>query len=119
MSQIREVEVVDSVDDLETSQSIRGHRDFRIFEMLDGKIASTLRKIILNSTFKKKVNLAEQKAHGRGLSIKLLGWTAAEPHLGPAFRKIPYAPTFQWWRTRFKTEVCSGSKLLFGSNVLD
>ena len=53
---------IKEVDDLKTSQSIRGHR-FLNFEMLDGKIASSLNKIIQNSNFKKKkVNLAEQKA---------------------------------------------------------
>ena len=35
---------------------------FRIFEMLDAKIASTLDKIIHNSYFKNKVSLDEQKA---------------------------------------------------------
>ena len=45
--------MVDSVDDLETSQSIRGHR-FPNFEMLDAKIASSLKKITNNSNFKKR-----------------------------------------------------------------
>ena len=35
--------------------------DFRIFEMVDAKIASSLKKIIQNSNFKKKVNLTKQK----------------------------------------------------------
>ena len=34
---------------------------FPNFEMLDAKIASALKKIIQNSNFKKRVNLAEQK----------------------------------------------------------
>ena len=46
--------------DLETSQSIRGHR-FPNFEMLDAKIASSLRKIMQNSNFKNRVDLAERK----------------------------------------------------------
>ena len=45
MRWIKEAEVADSVDDLETSQSILGHR-FSIFEMLDAKIASSPKKII-------------------------------------------------------------------------
>ena len=52
---IKEVEMVDSVEDLTTSQS-------KNFEILDMKIVSSLKKIIKNSNFKKGVNLAEQKA---------------------------------------------------------
>ena len=50
----------ESVDDLETSQSI-GERRFPNFEMLVAKIASAMKKIILNSYFKKKVSLEERK----------------------------------------------------------
>ena len=57
---INEVEMVESVDDLQTSQSIGGHR-FPNFEMLAAKIASAL-KIITNSHFRKRVSLEEQKA---------------------------------------------------------
>ena len=48
------------VDDPGTSQSKRGHR-FPNFELLDAKTASSLNKIIQNSNFKKRVNVAEQK----------------------------------------------------------
>ena len=58
-----------SVDDLETSQSIRTHL-FPNFEMLDAKIASALKKIILNSYFKKKVSLEEQKAQMEDLFLR-------------------------------------------------
>ena len=58
---IKEVEIVDSVDDLKSSRSIQGYH-FLDFEMLDAKIASALNKIIQNSYFKKKVSLEEQKA---------------------------------------------------------
>ena len=44
-----------------TSQSFCGHR-FPNFEMLDAKIASSLKKTIQNSNFKKKINPEEQKA---------------------------------------------------------
>ena len=52
------------VDDPGTSQSIRGHR-FPNLELLDAKIASSLNKIIQNSNFKKRVNVAEQKGSTR------------------------------------------------------
>ena len=58
---IRQVEMVDSVEDLKTSRSIGAHR-FPNFEMLDAKIASSLKKITTNPYFKKKDNLEEQKA---------------------------------------------------------
>ena len=58
---IKEVEMVDSLDELKSSRSAIG-KDFPNFEMLDAKIASDLKKIIQNSQFKKKVSLEEQKA---------------------------------------------------------
>ena len=61
MLRIKEVEMVDSVDDLKSSRSIKG-KDFPNFEVLDARIASALNKIIQNSYFKKKVSLDKQKA---------------------------------------------------------
>ena len=61
MQWIKEVELVDSVDDLRSSSSIRGI-PMPDFEVLDASIASALNKIIRNSQFKKKVSLEEQKA---------------------------------------------------------
>ena len=54
----KEVEMVDSVDDLKSSRSIQGYH-FPNFEMLDARIASALNKIIQNSHLKKKVSLQE------------------------------------------------------------
>ena len=59
---IKEVELVDSVDDLKSSRSIRGTHGPN-FELLDARIASALNKIIQNTRFKKKVSLEEMKAH--------------------------------------------------------
>ena len=50
---VKEVEMVDSVDDLKSSRSIQGTH-FPNSEMLDAKSASSLNKIIQNSYFKKK-----------------------------------------------------------------
>ena len=58
---IKEVEMVDSVDELKSSRSIAG-KNSPNFDMLDAKIASALKKVIQNSHFKKKVGLEEQKA---------------------------------------------------------
>ena len=51
-----------STDDLMTSQSVEGRRDFPDFEMLDARIASTLRRIIFNACFKRRVSVEEQRA---------------------------------------------------------
>ena len=56
-----EVEMVDSVDDLKSSSSIRGI-SMPNFEVLDARIASALNKIIHNSHFKRRISLVEQKA---------------------------------------------------------
>ena len=61
MLSIKDVEIVESVDDLETSRSIGAHR-FPNLKMLDVKIASALKKIVTTPYFKKRVNLEEQKA---------------------------------------------------------
>ena len=61
MQWIKEVEMVDSVDDLKSSSSIRGI-SMPNFEVLDTRIASALNKIIHNSHFKRRISLEEQKA---------------------------------------------------------
>ena len=58
---IKEVEMVDSLDELNSPRSVCG-KDFPHFKMLDTKIASALSKIIQNSQLKKKVSFEEQKA---------------------------------------------------------
>ena len=61
MHWIKEVEMVDSVDDLKSSCSITGTQG-PDFEVLDAKIASALNRIIQNTRFKKNVSLEEMKA---------------------------------------------------------
>ena len=58
---IKEVEMVDSVDELRSSSSTRVI-SMPNFEVLDARIASALNKIIHNSHFKRKISLEEQKA---------------------------------------------------------
>ena len=60
MMWIKEVEMVDSVDDLKSSLSARGIR-MPDFQVLDARIASAPNRIIHNSHFKKKVRLEEMK----------------------------------------------------------
>ena len=61
MQWIKEVELVDSVDEFRSSSSIRGI-PLPNFEVLDARIASALNKIIHNSHFKRRISLEEQKA---------------------------------------------------------
>ena len=61
MQWIKEVVMVDSVDDLKSSSSIRGI-SMPNFEVLNARIASALNKIIHNSHFKRRISLEEQKA---------------------------------------------------------
>ena len=58
---IKEAELVDSVDDLKSSCSVRGFQ-MPNFEVLDAKIASALNRITHNSHFKRRISLEEQKA---------------------------------------------------------
>ena len=58
---MKEVEMVDSVDDLMSSSSTRGIH-MPNFEVLDARIASALNRIIHNSHFKRRISLEEQKA---------------------------------------------------------
>ena len=53
--------MVESVDELKTSSSIRGI-SMPSFEALDARIASALNQIIHNSHFKRRISLEEQKA---------------------------------------------------------
>ena len=61
MQWIKEVEMVESVDDLRSSSSIRGI-SMPNFEVLDARIASALNKIIHHSHFKRRTSLEDQKA---------------------------------------------------------
>ena len=55
------MEMVDSVDDIMYSSSIRGIQ-MPNFAVLDARIASALNRIIHNSHFKRRISLEEQKA---------------------------------------------------------
>ena len=61
MQWIKEVEMVDSVDVIKSSLSVRGVR-MPDFEVLDARFASAPYRIIHNSRFKRRISLEEQKA---------------------------------------------------------
>ena len=91
---IKEVELVDSVDDLKSSCSVRGIR-MPDFEELDAKIASALNRIIHNTQFKRRVSLEEQKAQKRG---PFPSWKTDRL---PDLRVLP-----GHWSERFCREIC-------------
>ena len=61
MHWIKEVEMVDSVNDLKSSSSVRGIQ-MPNFEVLDARVASALNRIMHNSRFKRRISLEEQQA---------------------------------------------------------
>ena len=61
MQWIKEVELVDSVDELRSSSSTHVI-SMPDFEVLDARISSALNKIIHDSHFKRRISLEEQKA---------------------------------------------------------
>ena len=65
---VKEVEMVDSVDDLKSSSSVRGIQ-MPNFEVPDARIAAALNRIIHNSHFKRRVSLEEQKPKNRTISF--------------------------------------------------
>ena len=67
---IKEVEMVDSADDLKSSCSVRGIR-MPDFEVLDARIASALNKIIHNSHFKGKSVWRNKKPSKRTVSFEV------------------------------------------------
>ena len=59
MSWINGEEMARSTEDIVTSQSTEGRRNFLDFETLDTRIASALRKIIFNTFCKSRVSAGE------------------------------------------------------------
>ena len=91
---IKEVEMVDSLDDLKSSSSVRGIQ-MPNFEVLDAKIASALKRIIQNTQFKRRVSLEEQKASKRG------PFPSRKTDRLPDLRVLP-----GHWSQRFCRELC-------------
>ena len=91
---IKEVEMVESVDDLKSSSSVRGIQ-MPNFEVLDAKIASALNRIIHNSQSRRRVSLEEQKSTKRG------PFPPRKADRLPDLRVLP-----GHWCQRFGRELC-------------
>ena len=63
MQWIKEVDTAKSIDDLMTSQSITGRKDFPEYDMLDAMIASALKRLLDNHVhIRKRASVEEQRA---------------------------------------------------------
>ena len=119
---IKEVELVDSVDDLKSSCSVRGIR-MPDFEVLDAKIASALNRIIHNSHFKRRISLEEQKTPKRGpfpswKTDRSFDLRVLPCHWSQCFSRELCGPTHscssKWWYSGIRFEV--GRKLIISDS---
>ena len=105
--------MVESVDDLKSSCSIRGTQT-PDFEVLDAKIASALNRIIQNTRFKKMISLEEMKAQKedrflRGRQIAYLIYeyfrvTGADDSVWELCRPL-YICYSKWWYSGIRFEM--------------
>ena len=94
MPWIKEVEMVESVDDLYSSHSIKGTPG-PDFEFLDARIASALNRIIQNTRFKKKSQSGGTKGPETG------PFRSRQKDCLPDLRLLP-----GHWDQRFCRELC-------------
>ena len=106
MQWIKEVELVDSVDELRSSSSIRGI-SMPNFEVLDARIASALNKIIHNSQFKRRVSLEEQKAQKEDAS-STINSGSLEPMI--LSKTTPTCSLLFFEMTIFRNSILSGTE---------
>ena len=110
---IKEVELVESVDDLKSSYTMRGTQ-MPDFEVLDAKIASALNRIIHNTCFKKKVSLEEMKPQKedrffRGKTDFLLDLRILPGHWSQRFCRATYLQLF-YEMMIFRNSIPSGTE---------
>ena len=115
---IKEVDTVDTIDDLTSSRSVQRHH-FPNFEMLDMKIPSALNKIIPNSYFRNRVSLEKQRAQtqdrflkGRQIAFMFCGCFRVT---GAHDTVLDYADLFTLTvrTTMFRNSIRSGTKLYY------
>ena len=112
MQCIKEVEMVDSLDELRSSSSIRGI-SMPNFEVFDARIASALNKIIHNSNFKRRFCLEEQKAQKqdrflRGRQIAYLIYGSLESMI--LSKTIPTCSLLVFEMTICRNSIRSGTE---------
>ena len=111
------MELVDSLDELRTSSSIRGI-SMPNCEVLDARIASALTKIIHNSHLKRRIRLEEQEAQKQDrfpsrqtdclLDLRLLSGSLGAMILSKTF---PTCSLLFFEMTIFRNSILSGTEL--------
>ena len=119
MQWIKEVELVDSEDELRSSSSIRGI-SMPDFEVLDAKIASTLNKIIHNSHFKRKNPSGGTKGPETGpfpsrKTDRLLDLRVLPGHWSPTIlsKTMPTYSLLVFEMTIFRNSIQSGMEFYY------
>ena len=118
MHWIKVVEMVDSVDDLKSSSSVRGIR-MPYFEVLDARIASARNRIIHNSQFKRSSVWRNKKPKKRTVSFvedRSLTWsTSTSGSLEPTvpFRIMPTYLLLVFEMTIFRNSIQSGMEFYY------
>ena len=118
MRWITEVEVVDSVDDLMSSSSLRGIQ-MPNFEVLDARIVSALNRIIHNSHFKRRISLEEQKAQkqvrflrGRQIAYSSTSTSGSLEPMIPS-KTMPTYLLFLFEMTIFRNSIQNGMEFYY------
>ena len=111
---IKEVEMVDSGEDLKSSRSTQGYH-FPDFEMLDAKIASALNKITQNSYLKKTVSPEEQKVQlqDRSLQKRQIAFTSEQLALMILFLITPIQSVLLFATMMFRNSIRGGTKICY------
>ena len=109
------MEMVDSVDDLKSSCSVRGIQ-MPNFEVFDAKIASVLNTIIQNSHFKRTISLEEQKVQkeDRFLRGRQIAYLIYESFLvtgaNDSVRIVPSSSILVFEMTIFRYSIRNGTE---------
>ena len=118
MQWIKEVELVDSVDELRSSSSTRGI-SMPNFEVLDARIASALNKIIHNSQFKRESVWRNKRPRSRTVSFaadRLLTWSTITSGSLGAMVLSKTTPTYSllfFEMTIFRNSILSGTEFYY------
>ena len=115
---IKEVEMVDSVDDVKTSSSIRGI-SMPNFEVLDARIASALNKIIHNSSLQKKNQPGGTKGPEAGPFPSRKTDCLLDSRIHPGYRSQRFCRELcrpiHYWSSKW---WCSGIRFEMGRNFI-
>ena len=116
MQWIKEVELVDSVDELRSSSSVLGI-SMPNFEVLDARIASALNKIIHNSLFRRRISLEDRFFRGRQIAyliydhFRVTGWHDSVKNYTDLFTIVPRNDDIQEFDSKWDGILLSVTKI--------